>query len=143
MAGIILLAHNGLGDSMADCVRHVLGQVPPSLMVLSVHATDDPARKEAEGRALVQYLDREGEGVLLLADMFGATPSNIGSRLCELPNVMGVAGVNLPMLLRAVYNRDKPLAELAQMALEGGRDCIISMDTNEKEKCDVAARRSD
>jgi mannose PTS system EIIA component len=143
VAGILLVTHNGLGDSLVDCVRHVLGQVPPSLMVLTVHANDDPARKETEGRALVEYLDSGGEGVLLLADMFGATPCNIGTRLCEMPNVVGVAGVNLPMLLRAVYNRDKPLQELARMALEGGRDCIISMDSEEKENCNVATGRAD
>jgi mannose PTS system EIIA component len=143
LAGILLVTHNGLGDSLVDCVRHVLGQVPPSLMVLTVRANDDPARKETEGRALIEYLDNGGEGVLLLADMFGATPCNIASRLCETPNVAGVAGVNLPMLLRVVYNRDKPLQELARMALEGGRDCIVSMDTDQKEKYDVATGRTD
>ena len=68
MAGILLVTHNGLGDSLLDCVRHVLGQVPSSLMVLSVRADDDPIRKEAEGQALIRYLD-DGEGVLLLAGL--------------------------------------------------------------------------
>ena len=143
MAGILLVTHNGLGDSLVDCVRHVLGQVPPDLLVLTVKANDDPARKEAEGRTLIEYMDN-GEGVLLLADMFGATPCNIGRRLCEQPNVRGIAGVNLPMLLRAVYNRDKPLAELAQMALDGGRDCIVAMDSDQpEERCNAATGRTD
>ena len=142
MAGILIVTHNGLGDSLVDCVRHVLGQVPPDLLVLGVKANDDPARKEAEGRAVIDYMDN-GEGVLLLADIFGATPCNIGRRLCGLPNVRGVAGVNLPMLLRAVANKDKPLAELAQMALDGGRDCIVLMDSEQEEKCDVATGSTD
>ena len=142
MVGILLMTHNGLGDSLVDCVRHVLGQVPANLLVLAVKANDDPVRKEAEGRALVEYMDN-GEGVLLLADIFGATPCNIGLRLCEMPNVAGVAGVNLPMLLRAVSNSDKPLTELARMALEGGRDCIVSMNSDTEERCDAAAGSAD
>ena len=142
MAGILLVTHNGLGDSLVDCVRHVLGQVPANLLVLAVKANDDPARKEAEGRAVIEYMDK-GEGVLLLADMFGATPCNIGQRLCEIPNVAGIAGVNLPMLLRAVSNMDRPLDELARMALDGGRDCIVPIDHEQNEKCDAATGRAD
>ena len=50
MIGILLITHNGLGDSLVDCVCHVLGDVPPNLKVLSVLATDDPQAKEDEGR---------------------------------------------------------------------------------------------
>ena len=140
MVGVLLVTHNGLGDSLVDCVRHVLGQVPANLKVLSVLAADDPDGKEREGRSLVAELD-SGGGVLLLADMFGATPSNIGRRLCQLPNVAGVAGVNLPMLLRVVCNSGKPLAELAGMALAGGRDCIVSMNPDLEEGGSNAATR--
>lgn len=132
MTGILLVTHNGLGDSLVDCVRHVLGSVPSSLMVLGVHARDDMQRIEDEGRAVIDHLD-EGQGVLVLADMFGATPSNIATRLCQLPNVAGVAGLNLPMLLRVVTNSGKPLDELARIALEGGRDCIVPINSPLKE----------
>jgi len=142
LAGILLVTHNGLGDSLVDCVRHVLGEVPSDLLVLTVKANDDPSRKEAEGRAVIEYMDK-GDGVLLLADMFGATPCNIGRHLCEMPNVKGIAGVNLPMLLRAVSNKDRPLEELAQMSLQGGRDCIVPIDSEQQEKCDVATGRTD
>ena len=142
MVGVLLVTHNGLGDSLVDCVRHVLGQAPDNLKVLSVLAEDEPEGKEQEGRALVASLD-SGDGVLLLADMFGATPSNIGRRLCQLPNVAGVAGVNLPMLLRAVCNSGKPLDELARMTLDGGRDCIVSMNLVSEEGCDAATRCTD
>lgn len=127
MTGILVITHNGLGDSLLSCVQHVLGEVPMEVMVLAIDAQDDPSVREKEGRTVVAHLDK-GQGVLLLADMFGATPSNIGKRLCELPNVRGVAGVNLPMLLRAVSNRNKPLDELAQIALEGGRECIVTIN---------------
>ncbi len=126
MAGILLVTHNGLGDSFVDCVRHVLGEVPPNLKVLSVLAGDDPQLKLAEGQALIKQLDT-GDGVLILADVFGATPSNIGRQLCRAERVMGVAGLNLPMLLRVVCSLGKTMPELAKIAVEGGRECIVQM----------------
>jgi PTS system mannose-specific IIA component len=126
VAGILLVTHNGLGDSFVDCVKHVLGKVPPNLKVLSVLASDDPQLKLVEGQALIKQLDTGG-GVLILADVFGATPSNIGRQLCHAERVIGVAGLNLPMLLRVVFSPDKSLPELAQIAVEGGRECIVRM----------------
>jgi len=126
VAGILLVTHNGLGDSFVDCVKHVLGEVPPNLKVLSVLAGDDPQLKLAEGQALIKQLDT-GDGVLILADVFGATPSNIGRQLCRAERVMGVAGLNLPMLLRVVCSLGKTMPELAKIAVEGGRECIVQM----------------
>ena len=126
MAGILLVTHNGLGNSFVDCVKHVLGKVPPNLKVLSVLASDDPQLKLVEGQVLIKQLDTGG-GVLILADVFGATPSNIGRQLCHAERVIGVAGLNLPMLLRVVCSPDKTLPELARIAVEGGRDCIVQM----------------
>jgi PTS system mannose-specific IIA component len=126
VTGILLVTHNGLGDSFVDCVKHVLGEVPPNLKVLSVLAGDDPQLKLAEGKALIRQLDTGG-GVLILADVFGATPSNIGRQLCQAEHVSGVAGLNLPMLLRVVCSPVKTLPELAKIAVEGGRECIVQM----------------
>lgn len=123
MAGILLVTHNGLGDSFVECVKHVLGEVPPNLKVLSVLAGDDPQLKLAEGQALIKQLDTGG-GVLILADVYGATPSNIGRQLCRAERVMGVAGLNLPMLLRVACYPTTTLPELAKVAVEGGRGCI-------------------
>lgn len=126
MVGILVVAHNTLGESLVDCVKHVLGAVPPNLKVLSVYAADDPQQKLEEGRELIRQLD-SGGGVLILADIFGATPSNVGRQLCHAEHVMGVAGVNLPMLLRVVCYPNKTMPELARIALEGGRECIVYM----------------
>jgi len=127
VTGILLVTHNGLGDSFVDCVKHVLGVVPSNLKVLSVLAGDDPQLKLSEGRALIKQLDTGG-GVLILGDVFGATPSNIGRQLCHAERVVGVAGVNLPMLLRVVCSPDRPLPEMARIAVEGGRECIVKME---------------
>ncbi len=127
MVGILLVTHNGLGDSFVDCVKHVLGEVPDNLKVLSVFAGDDPKQKLIDGQALIKQLD-SGGGVLILADVFGATPSNIGRQLCHDESVIGVAGLNLPMLLRVVCHPEKSMSELAQVAVEGGRGCIVQME---------------
>jgi len=135
--GILVITHNGLGDSLVDCVRHVTGNEPPNLKVLSILADDDPQHKEEEGRALMAQLDT-GEGVLVFSDLIGATPSNIGRRLFQPGRAVGVAGVNLPMLLCAVCNSHKPLAEISQKTLDVGRKCIVLMDSDEG--CDVESR---
>lgn len=123
MVGILLVTHEGLGDSFLDCVRHVLGEVPPNVMALSVSAGDDLEQKSVEGQELIKELDT-GSGVLILSDVYGATPSNIARQLCHAERVMGVAGVNLPMLLRVVRYPVTTLPDLAKVAVEGGRGCI-------------------
>ena len=127
MIGVLLVTHNGLGDSLLDCVLHVTGSIPPHLKSLSVMADDDLKSKEDEARALIKLLDT-GDGVLLLTDIYGATPSNIAHRLCQPGHVEGVAGVNLPMLLRVACGPDLPLSEMALRALHGGRDCIVTLN---------------
>lgn len=136
MIGILLVTHNGLGDSLVECVQHVLGSVPPNIRVLSVLADDEPQRKEDEGRTLIAQLDT-GNGVLLLSDLFGATPSNIARRLYQPGRVEGVAGVNLPMLLRAVCYSGKPLADVVQKALDSGRNCVLPINSDSG-CCDAA-----
>ena len=127
MIGILLVTHNGLGDSLADCVKHVMGSVPPNLKVLPVLASDDIQQKLAEGHALITQLDT-GEGVLLLIDVFGATPCNIARQLCQPDHVAGVTGVNLPMLLRVIGYSQLPLAEVMQKATAGGRENIVLLN---------------
>lgn len=127
MVGILLVTHNGLGDSFVDCVKHVLGEVPRNLEVLTVLASDDPQKKLVEGQALVKQLDA-GSGVLILADIFGATPSNIARQLCHAERVIGIAGVNLPMLLRVVCSPAMTLPALANLAIDGGRECIVHIN---------------
>jgi PTS system ascorbate-specific IIA component len=139
MVGVLLVTHNGLGDSFVECVKHVLGEVPRNLKVLTVLAGDEPQLKLVEGQALVKQLDTGG-GVLVLSDVFGATPSNIGRQLCRAERVAGVAGVNLPMLLRVMCSSGKTLPELAEIAIEGGRECIVHIDS---EGCDVAKKCAD
>lgn len=130
MVGILLVTHNGLGDSLIDCVHHVLGHAPTHLASVSVLAQDDPEKKAREVLGMIALLDK-GDGVLLLSDVFGATPCNIARRLCVPGRVEGVAGVNLPMLLRVACYSNLPLEELVRRAVEGGRDCIVKIHMEE------------
>lgn len=141
MIGILLITHNGLGEAMVDCVRHVMGNAPANVRMLAVHADDDPERKESEARELIALLDT-GEGVLLLSDLYGSTPCNIARRLYQAGRVEGLSGINLPMLLRAVNYSAKPLAEVVQKALESGRGCMLPINSD-SEFCDVGTRSAD
>jgi PTS system ascorbate-specific IIA component len=101
MVGILILAHGSLGDSLIHFAAHVMGGRPPRLLELGVTVNDDPTRVLPRALGLASQLD-SGSGVLVLTDMYGATPSNIAARLLAPGRVEGLAGVNLPMLVRAL-----------------------------------------
>lgn len=120
MIGILLLTHCGLGRALLDCVRHVTNSLPPRSAWLDVGATDDPGSIGRQARELLEQLD-EGAGVLILTDIYGATPANIAARLRRPGHVEVVAGVNVPMLLRVLTYREKSdIDTLCRKAVSGG-----------------------
>jgi mannose PTS system EIIA component len=126
MIGILIVAHGSLGECLIDCATHVMGKSPPHLRYLAVAANDCPAMLLPRARDLVKGLD-QGAGVLVLTDIFGATPANVACCLLVADRVAGVAGVNLPMLIRALNYRECPLAVVAEKARSGGQDGVIVM----------------
>jgi len=104
---------------------------PSRLAHLSVSNQDDPQSAQERAAELIKELDA-GDGVLVMADICGATPSNIASRILVPGKVEGVAGMNLPMLIRALTYRDQPLATVVQKALSGGREGIIILPVASK-----------
>ncbi|MCC7486687.1 MAG: PTS fructose transporter subunit IIA [Burkholderiales bacterium] len=124
MIGILLITHGTLGESLIHCASHVLNRRPPLLKQLSITAQDDPFSLLPQARALVKELD-EGEGVLILSDMYGGSPANIAARLLAPGRVEGVAGVNLPMLIRVLTYRDKPIATIVTKAVSGGCEGVV------------------
>jgi PTS system mannose-specific IIA component len=124
MIGILIVTHGTLGESLIQCASHVLGARPPQLLQLDVDSQDDPAALLLHGQQLVKELD-QGQGVLILSDIYGATPCNIVGRLLEPGRVEGVAGINLPMLVRTLTYRNGNLPKLIEKALSGGRDGVI------------------
>ena len=126
MIGILVVSHGAFGESLIHSASHVLGKRPLYLRQLGVTVHDDPEAILPVAEDLIRYLD-QGDGVLVLTDIYGATPSNIASKLLRPGRVEGIAGVNLPMLIRALNYREEPLAELVQKALAGGTEGIARM----------------
>ncbi len=123
--GILLLTHEAMGDAMIATARHILGRIPLPLEALAVPPGSDVDAALRQAAASVRRLD-EGEGVLVLADVYGATPSNVAQRLPGLGlDIRRVSGLNLPMLLRVLNYPEQNLAELAQTAANGGRAGIV------------------
>jgi PTS system ascorbate-specific IIA component len=128
MIGILIIAHGTLGDSLIHCATHVMGERPPLLKQLGVSVHDDPVDLLPLARSMVGELNEdEGGGVLILSDIYGATPCNIASRLLDPGRVEGISGVNLPMLVRALSYRNEPLHVLLEKAMSGGTGGIIHM----------------
>jgi PTS system mannose-specific IIA component len=126
MVGILIIAHGTLGESLIHCASHVLGSRPLQLMQLGVTIHDDPQQLLPQAIKLVKQLD-QGDGVLILADLYGATPSNLACKLLIPGRVEGVAGVNLPMLVRALTYRKEPLNAVVGKALSGGVEGVMHM----------------
>jgi PTS system ascorbate-specific IIA component len=126
MIGLFLITHGSLGESLVQCACHVLNRRPPQLVQLGVSGQDDPLDALPLARDLMRLVD-SGRGVLLLTDIFGATPSNIALKLLQPGRVEGIAGVNLPMLLRALTYREKDMETLVTKTVAGGRDGVLLM----------------
>jgi PTS system mannose-specific IIA component len=129
MIGILIVAHGSLADSLVECATHVLGQHPRGLATLDFigHADPDERQEALQARLaeLAALNDKEGDGILVLTDVYGATPSNTLCRLLEPAHIEGVSGVNLPMLLKALnYRETLPLPLLVERIVEGGRNSI-------------------
>ncbi|MBD8527514.1 PTS sugar transporter subunit IIA [Pseudomarimonas arenosa] len=119
--GILLITHPGVGEALRRTAERVLGRLPLQIGCLEVEfdAPLDPLL--AAGSQSLRSLD-EGEGVLLLTDVFGASPSNLAQRLTELGTATRrISGLNLPMLLRSLNYADLPLDKLTEAAMSGGK----------------------
>lgn len=124
MIGILIIAHGTLGESLIHCASHVLGGRPPQIRQIGVGMRDDPAKLLPLAEELLREID-QGDGVLVLSDIYGATPCNLACKLLVPGRIEGIAGVNLPMLVRAISYRDKPMEVLIEKAIAGGSGGII------------------
>jgi len=126
MIGLFLITHATYGESLIQCACHVLNKRPVQIVQLGVTPQDDPLDVLPLAREMLGMVDR-GLGALILTDIYGGTPSNIAMKLLEPGRVEGVAGVNLPMLLRALTYRDKDMETLLTRTVSGGRDGVLNM----------------
>jgi PTS system ascorbate-specific IIA component len=127
--GVLIVTHGSIGEALLTSATQILGTPPPQVATLSVWRQDDPDDLVLRARELLEGLDA-GEGVLVLTDIFGATPGNVVSRLLEDGRIEGVSGVSLPMLLRVVTGRNGSLSDAVQRALSGGAEGVVHMNSD-------------
>ena len=120
MVGILLITHAPLGRAFIEAVTHVYKDPPQRVEALDVIADQDPAEVLSIARDAIKRIN-DGSGVLVLTDLLGATPANCTQSLCIPGEIEVIAGVSLPMLLRAISYRNNTLETLTEMALTGGQ----------------------
>ena len=120
------MTHSSYGESLIQCACHVLNHRPPQIVQLGISAQDDPLDSLPLAHNMLKLVDT-GDGALIMTDVFGASPANMAMKLLIPGRVEAVAGVNLPMLLRALTYRDKDMETLVTRAISGGRDGVVNM----------------
>ena len=120
------MTHGSLGEALIQCACHVMNRRPPQLLQLGMAVQDDPLDALPLARRLLELTD-SGQGVLILTDILGATPANTAAKLLEAGRIEGVAGVNLPMLLRAITYRERSMEVLVKKAVAGACEGVVHM----------------
>ena len=122
MIGIVIVAHGGLAREYLAAVEHVVG-AQPGTRAIAIEADCDRNAKQAEICAAADAVDT-GDGVVLVTDMFGGSPSNLSLRACGPDNRRILYGANLPMLIKLAKSRHLPVGEAVRSAMEAGRKYI-------------------
>lgn len=123
MIGIVLVTHGQLAQNFAETLEHVVGK-QEQLISISISPTDDIEAKREEILTSVNKVNN-GQGVVILTDMFGGTPSNLAHSVLDKSNVEIVSGMNLPLLIKLASVRNaKSLQEAVQIAQDAGRKYI-------------------
>jgi len=129
MNAILLIAHAPLANALRQCALHVFPDCGSAVMAVDVQPNLSPEETLATARIAMDQLAQPPQikGVLVLADIFGATPSNVAQKLVDGVNSRLITGVNLPMLLRAVSYRHEPLETLVSRAMVGGTQGVMQV----------------
>jgi len=123
--GVLLLTHSGVGPGMLGAARGIVGPLPLKTAAVEAGFGESPEQVLMRASAAIRELDT-GAGVLVLTDVYGATPSNIAAKLSNLGcRIRRVAGVSLPMLLRVMNYAEQPLDDLVNTATAGARNGVV------------------
>ena len=125
MNGIFIIAHAPLASALRQCVLHVFPDNPAGVVALDVQANMPPEETLAQAQIIFEQLG--SSHVLVLVDVFGATPCNLAQKLVDGVNSKLITGVNLPMLLRTVSYRHEPLDALVTRALIGATQGVMQV----------------
>jgi len=129
MNAILLIAHAPLANALRQCVLHVFPDSGNAVVAIDVQPNLSPDETLGSARIALDQLAHQPsvKGVLVLTDIFGATPSNVAQKLVDGVNSRLITGVNLPMLLRAVSYRHEPLETLVSRAVVGGTQGVMQV----------------
>ena len=127
MVGILLMTHAPLGQAFIAAVAHVFRGPTELFEAIDVTADQDTAEVNELARQAIKRLD-DGDGVLVITDIKGGTPSNCCNALAEAGHVEVIAGISLPMLLRAITYRRDTLDVVVEMALAGAQNGAVRVD---------------
>ena len=124
MIGIVIVAHGGLAAEYLAAVEHVVGR-QQGVRAVTIEADCDRTDKEAEICAAADGVD-QGQGVVVVTDMFGGSPSNLSLMACRCDNRRILYVANLPMLVKLAKSRHKSVPDAVRLALDAGRKYIDS-----------------
>lgn len=122
MIGIVIVAHGGLAKEYLAAMEHVVGQ-QAGMRAISIEADHDREAKQQEICAAADEVD-SGEGVVMVTDLFGGSPSNLSLRACTPSDRMILYGANLPMLIKLAKSRHLPIGDAVRGAMEAGKKYI-------------------
>lgn len=120
----MIITHNEVGNDILSTARDIFGALPTNTTVISIKPNSDYDKKLVEVRHSIAELDT-GDGVLVLTDIFGATPCNIALKAAKNTNTKVVTGINLPMLVRVLNYAHLPLKKIVDKAVSAGHDSIF------------------
>ena len=123
--GVLIITHEGIASAILETAVNILGECPLPVEVLPAARDCDTETLRRRVGEKVDALD-QGDGVLVLLDIYGSTPSNVACSVADQKRMRIIAGVNLPMLVRVFNYPDLTLPELAEKALSGGRDGVFA-----------------
>lgn len=128
MIGIVIVAHGGLAREYLAAVEHVVGR-QTGVRTISIDPDHDRTHKQSEICAAADSVD-SGDGVVVVTDMFGGSPSNLSLLACNPDNRRIIYGANLPMLIKLAKSRNLPLSEAVAGSLAAGRKYIDTFDVH-------------
>ena len=124
--GLLIITHDGIGAALLETAKQTLDQCPLPVQIISAARDCDPDLTLEIARKALTDLD-QGQGVLVLTDLYGSTPSNIATRLIQGHNIRIVTGINLPMLIRVLNYCHLDLDKLLERAVSGGCDGVFAI----------------
>lgn len=122
MIGIVIVAHGGLAKEYLAAMEHVVG-TQPGMRAIAIEADHERDAKQLEICAAADEVD-VGDGVVVVTDLFGGSPSNLSLRACRPENRRILYGANLPLLIKLAKSRHLPVGDAVRSAMEAGKKYI-------------------